>query len=118
MVGLLATDGTLRSRLYHEALEAVGLVPMAPTASGIQYAVMDALETVKLHGVSEEASRAIGAAIGNLESEGVTALIAGCTEISLVLDRYSPDLPWLDPLQILAEVLAREALGGGAEPEE
>jgi aspartate racemase len=118
MVGLLATDGTLRSRLYHEALEAVGLVPMAPTASGIQYAVMDALEAVKLHGVSEDASRALGAAVNNLQSEGAAALIAGCTEISLVLGRYSPELPWLDPLQILAEALVREALNGDAGPEE
>jgi aspartate racemase len=117
-VGLLATDGTLRSRLYHEALEGVGLIPMAPSASGIQYAVMDALDTVKLHGVSGDAWRALGAAIGNLESEGATALIAGCTEISLVLGRYRPELPWLDPLQILAEALVREALGGDAGPEE
>jgi len=117
-VGLLATDGTLRTRLYHDALEAVGLVPMAPSASGIQYAVMDALEAVKLHGVSEDASRALGAAVNNLQSEGAAALIAGCTEISLVLSRYSPDLPWLDPLQILAEALVREALDGAAGPEE
>jgi aspartate racemase len=118
IVGLLATDGTLRTRLYHEALEGVGLVPTAPSASGIQYAVMDALDAVKLHGVSEDASRALGAAVSRLQSEGATSLIAGCTEVSLILGRYSPKLPWLDPLQVLAEVLVREALGGGTGPEE
>jgi aspartate racemase len=117
-VGLLATDGTLRSRLYHEALEALGLIPMAPSASGIQYAVMDALDAVKLHGVSDDASRALGAAVGNLQSEGATVLIAGCTEASLVLQRYNPELPWLDPLQILAEALVREALGEDGVSEE
>jgi aspartate racemase len=117
-VGLLATDGTLRSRLYHDALEAVGLVPLAPTASGIQFAVMDALDAVKLHGVSDDASRALGAAVRNLQTEGATALIAGCTEVSLVLDRYRPELPWLDPLQILAEALVREALSEGTGSEE
>lgn len=116
-VGLLATDGTLRSRLYHEALELVGLVPMSPSASGIQFAVMDALDAVKLHGVSEDVSSALGAAVRNLASEGATAIIAGCTEASMILARYSPDLPWLDPLQILAEALVREALGGGGEAE-
>ena len=110
-VGLLATDGTLRTRLYHEALEEVGLVAMAPTVSGVQFAVMDALDAVKLHGVSEDASSALGIAVANLASEGATALIAGCTEVSLVLSRYSPDLPWLDPVQILAEALVREAMG-------
>jgi aspartate racemase len=111
-VGLLATDGTLRTRLYHEALEGVGLVPMSPSAPGIQYAVMDALDSVKLHGVTKDAYSALAVAVRNLASEGATCLIAACTEASLVLERHTPDLPWLDPLQILAEALVREALGG------
>ena len=110
-VGLLATDGTLRTRLYHDALEGVGLVAMSPSAAGIQFAVMDALDAVKLHGPTEDAFGALGAAVRNLASEGATAIIAGCTEASLVLERHPPDLPWLDPLQILAEALVREALG-------
>jgi aspartate racemase len=114
-VGLLATDGTLRTRLYHDALEGVGLVAMSPSAPGIQFAVMDALETVKLHGPSEDAYGALGAAVRNLASDGATAIIAACTEVSLVLERHPPDLPWLDPLQILAEALVREALGS-SEP--
>jgi len=113
-VGLLATDGTLRTRLYHDALEGVGLVAMSPSAAGIQYAVMDALDSVKLHGPTEDAYGALGAAVRNLASEGATAIIAGCTEASLVLERHPPDLPWLDPLQILAEALVREAIGADA----
>jgi aspartate racemase len=115
-VGLLATDGTLRTRLYHEALEQVGLVPMAPSAPGIQYAVMDALDSVKLHGVTDDAYNALAVAVRNLASEGATSLIAACTEASLVLERHSPDLPWLDPLQILAEALVREAMGDTGTP--
>ena len=110
-VGILATDGTLRSRLYHEALEEVGLVPMSPSAPGIQYAVMDALDSVKIHGVTEDAYNALAVASHNLASEGATSLVAGCTEVSLVFERHKPVLPWLDPLQILAEALVREAKG-------
>jgi aspartate racemase len=117
-VGLLATDGTLRTRLYHEALEEVGLVAMSPSAPGIQYAVMDALDSVKLHGVTEDAYNALAVAVRNLAAEGATSLIAGCTEASIVLERHTPDLPWLDPLQILAEALVREAMGGDAGSEE
>ena len=97
-VGLLATDGTLRTRLYHEALEEVGLTPMSPSAPGIQFAVMDALESVKLHGVTEDAYNALAVAVRNLAAEGATCLIAACTEASLVLERHTPDLPWLDPV--------------------
>ena len=111
VVGLVATDGTLRTRLYHDALEGVGLVAMSPSASGIQFAVMDALESVKLHGPTEDAYGALGAAVHNLASEGASAIIAACTEVSLVFERHPPDLPWLDPLQVLAEALVREAIG-------
>jgi len=111
VVGLVATDGTLRTRLYHDALEGVGLVAMSPSASGIQFAVMDALDSVKLHGPTEDAYGALGAAVRDLTSNGATAVIAACTEVSLVFERHPPDLPWLDPLQVLAEALVREAIG-------
>ncbi len=110
-VGLLATDGALRSRLYHEALERHGLTGVGPPTPGVQNAVMDALDTVKLHGVSEDAYLALAIGVRDLVGQGVTALIAGCTEVSLVLSCHQPELPWLDPLQILAEALVREAMG-------
>ena len=109
VIGLLATDGTLRTRLYHEALANHELVGLGPSAPGVQFAIMDALETVKLHGVSEEVSRALALGVADLAENGASALIAGCTEISLVLGAFPPDLPWLDPLQMLAEALVREA---------
>jgi aspartate racemase len=109
VVGLLATDGTLRTRLFHEALEREGLVGIAPPTPGVQNAVMDALDAVKLHGPSEEAYRVLALAVRDLVAHGVTALVAGCTEVSLVLARYPPELPWLDSVQALAEALVREA---------
>jgi aspartate racemase len=111
-IGLLATDGTLRSRLYHEALERHGLAGIGPPTAGVQNAVMDALDAVKLHGVSEDAYLALAIGVRDLVGHGVTALIAGCTEVSLVLRRHQPELPWLDALQVLAEALVREATAG------
>jgi len=108
-IGLLATDGTLRTRLYHEALDRHGLVGVGPPTAGIQNAVMDALDAVKLHGASEDAYLALAIGVRDLVGQGVTALIAGCTEVSLVFRRHQPELPWLDPLQILAEKLVAEA---------
>jgi aspartate racemase len=113
VVGLLATDGTLRTRLYHDALDRHGLVGIGPPTQGIQNAVMDALEAVKLHGVSVDAYRVLAVAVRDQVNEGVTGLIAGCTEVSLVFRDHPPALPWLDPLQVLAESLVREASGEG-----
>jgi aspartate/glutamate racemase len=50
--------------------------------------------------------------VRDLVGQSVTALIAGCTEVSLVLRRHRPELPWLDPLQVLAEALVREGMDG------
>ena len=109
VVGLLATDGTLRTRLYHEALEECRLVAVGPHHQGVQNAVMDTLDTVKLHGVNEESQAAIGAAIRDVADQGATSLIAGCTEVSLILKHYPPNMPWIDPLTVRAEALVREA---------
>jgi aspartate racemase len=109
VVGILATDGTLRTRLYHEALENHHMEALGPAGPGVQNAVMDTLDTVKLHGVSEDSKAAISVAIHDVAAQGATALIAGCTEVSLVLERYPPNLPWLDSLTVLAEALVREA---------
>ncbi len=111
VVGLLATDGTLRTRLYHDALELHRLEGVAPTGPGIQNALMDAIETVKLHGVTDDAKGALAAGLQDLAAQGATALIAGCTEVTLIFDRFPPNLPWLDPLTVLADVLVREAIG-------
>ena len=111
VVGLLATDGTLKARLYHEALERYHLEAIGPAGPKGQNAVMDALETVKLHGVTDEAKRSIDVAIQDVAAQGAAGLIAGCTEVSLLLERFPPTLPWLDPLTVLADLLIREAMG-------
>jgi aspartate/glutamate racemase len=41
--------------------------------------------------------------------QGATSLIAGCTEVSLILKHYPPNMPWIDPLTVLAAALVREA---------
>jgi aspartate racemase len=111
VVGLLATDGTLRARLYHDALKAHSLEALGPTGPGIQNAVMDALDTVKIHGVTSDATSALAVGVQDLAAQGATALIAGCTEVTLTFERFPPSLPWLDPLTVLADVLVREAMG-------
>ena len=108
-VGLLATDGTVRTRLYHEALERYGLMAIAPPTPGVQNAIMDALEAVKIHGVSLDIYQALALGVRDLVTENVAGLIAGCTEVSLVFLRHEPELPWIDPLQVLAGTLVDEA---------
>lgn len=83
-VGLLATDGTLAARLYHDAFARAGVEALAPTPAE-QRAVMAAIYAVKRGGASPSEQAALLHACDALVAAGAEALIAGCTEIPLLL---------------------------------
>ncbi|HEY4069915.1 MAG TPA: amino acid racemase [Burkholderiaceae bacterium] len=109
-IGLLATSGTLASRVYHEALEAVGLQPIAPDEVN-QRRVMEAIYGE--HGVKAGFTDGVCVdellqALAHLVERGAQAVILGCTELPLLL-APSPaftvagrTIALLDPTEILA----------------
>lgn len=128
-VGLLATSGTLRSRLYHEPLEARGLRPASPFdlegGDALQLrAVMEPIYGpwvdgrhrgggIKTDGGSAEARALLEEAARRLvEVGGVDVLVAGCTEIPLALEGEDvAGKPLLDPAALLARAAVRYAYG-------
>jgi len=100
--GLLATDGTVASRLYHNVFSEVGIKIITPPPrqqADVMRAIYQHVKTGDLEGggnilrgVSEE-----------LVEEGSEAIICGCTEVSLVLKQSDLKVPVIDPLQVLAE---------------
>jgi aspartate racemase len=110
VIGLLATDGTHLAGIYHEALDLYGLKVVAPREQS-QRAVMDVIGIVKRDGVSGRCHHELEAAVRDCADQGALAVIAGCTEISLVMSEHPPDLEWLDPVTVLADALVREAIG-------
>jgi aspartate racemase len=117
-VGLLATDGTIRARLYQEACETRGIRLVAPDSVD-QGLVMGAIERIK-RGVSpRHIERDLEPIVRRLEGEGAEAIIAGCTEISLV-PGDAMSILWIDALDRLVEATLRDAwmgvgLGDGKE---
>gem|GEM_PF-244694 len=117
-VGLLATDGTIKTRIYHDVLEAHGLTVMVPDQE-VQTQVMAAIsgaEGIKA-GYMEKPAEAMRHAGMHLASRGAQVIIAGCTEIPLVLQDGDIAIPVLDPTWILATVcvqLAWDHLDRGA----
>ncbi len=127
--GLLATSGTLRSRLYHDPLEARGLRPVSPfdLESGEELqrrAVMEPIYGlwidgrhqgggIKTDGGSAEARELLEKAARRLVDEGgVAVLVAGCTEIPLALEGPTiAERPLLDPAKLLATAAIRHAYG-------
>ncbi len=109
-VGLLATDGTIRARLYQEACEVRGIRLVLPNSAD-QRAVMDAIEAIKRGEDPRSAGEEIAAIVRRIEGDGAEAVIAGCTEISLVRGDEMV-IPWIDALDRLVEATLRDAWPG------
>ena len=109
-VGVLASTGTLDTGLYREALAAVGLRELVPGADE-QCLVMKAIYGVKAGRVSEprDQLRSVAAA---LVSAGAEAIIAGCTEVPIVLGSEDITVSYVDATTALALAAVREATSG------
>jgi len=114
-IGLMGTDGTLQSGIFQKRLNADGLeIRICPPE--MQARVMDAIYAIK--GIRSDQQRKaitteLAAAADYLTTQGAQGIIAGCTEIPLVLSRHDVSVPYFDSLLLLARAAIRKA---GREP--
>lgn len=108
-VGLLATDGTIKGLVYHRALLSRGVKIALPDRKGQRNVMRGIYEGVKTGNLEMGRELILGEA-KRLErrSEGI---IAGCTEVSVVLGQDDLTVPLIDPLDVVAEKAVRLALG-------
>lgn len=109
-VGLLASDGTVHSRIYHKALEAEGVALLLPDDSDQSF-LQSAIAQVKAGLHTEETRRRLLAIGEKLIQSGAQAVVLGCTEIPLVFDSQAFAHPSLNSTRILAEAAVNRALG-------
>jgi aspartate racemase len=102
-VGLLATDGTLAAGLYRQELEARGVRVLLPER-GDQADLMRAIYTFK-GGETKASSKLAAAVYETLRVAGAKEVIAGCTELPILLAGQE----FIDPTQLLARELVRLA---------
>lgn len=111
-VGVLATDGTLRSQLYTTSLAEYGISAISPPLnSPMQKRVMDSIYSpdwgIKSTGawVSDIALIELIVVSRWLAEQGVELIIAGCTELSIGLAKLSQlSINWIDPLDVMANL--------------
>ena len=98
-VGILATDGTLTTKVYQTALEEQGITPVVPNAT-IQQQVMSVIyDYVKAgHDVPTDVWAPIEQAM-----TGCDRIILGCTELSIVNKELKLGTCYIDSLIVLAE---------------
>ena len=114
-IGLVATSGTVRSGIFARAFEAAGIAVISPSARD-QKKVMTAIYGKKgiKAGFTEGASRTVLIEIAaDLIGRGARAILAGCTEIPLVLRASDLDVPLIEPMTIGARAAVRRS---GARP--
>ena len=108
-VGLLATDGCLRAGVYQRALEQRGLDGVEPSGEDLDE-LMQAVYAIKAGDTGQGVADVMRRLAIALVDKGAEAVIAGCTEIPLVLDESQLDVPLLSSTDILAEKTVRLAL--------
>ena len=100
-VGIMATDGTIQSGIFHRELEAVGLTPIIPSKEQQKNVMHLIFRNVKA-GTPAEMDRFFAAA-DDLRRHGAQAIILGCTELSLIKRDYPIGAGFLDAMEVLAQ---------------
>lgn len=117
-VGLLGTRFTMEQSFYRGRLEAHGLdvvVPSAEQRSEIHRVIYDEL----VHGRVLEASRArYVAVIADLVARGAEGIIAGCTEIELLVSSADAGAPYFPTTSIHTDAAVDWLLGADGPPRE
>lgn len=91
-VGLLATEGTVRSRIYHEVLGRLGLTVLTPGEGEPGNPVMEGIRAVKAGDIGTARQQLLHA-ITILTQMGAQGIIYGCTDVSAALDHPDPRSP-------------------------
>lgn len=114
-VGLLATDACIQSGVYQQAVDATALTLVLPDAEH-QRLCMDAIFSVKRGDAGEEVRRCIRAVAESVIADGAEAVIAGCTEIPLILTDDDISVPLISSTEMLARRTVELATGARPLP--
>ena len=104
--GLLATDGTIKSRVYHSALSRAGIEALIPPPEQ-QASVMDVIYNGVKAGNQKINIAGFHSAMDGLFSAGAEVLILGCTELPVAFEMFAIEEPAIDPTSVLAAAAIR-----------
>ncbi len=100
-VGLLATDGCLKAGVYQRGLAERGFEAIEPTGEDMDE-LMRTVYAIKAGDTGPAVAESMRLLANTLVAQGASAIIAGCTEIPLVLNESMLDVPLLCSTDILA----------------
>ncbi|MBY9022014.1 MAG: amino acid racemase, partial [Candidatus Lokiarchaeota archaeon] len=107
-VGLLASMGVYRSGIYHQHFKKFNIEVISPQEKDKEE-IMKVIYTIKAGDLSKRAKKNILKIAQKLIDKGTEAIIAGCTEIPLILKEGDISFPLIDPTQVLAKIAVQKA---------
>jgi aspartate racemase len=107
-VGLLASIGIYETEIYHQQFKKFNIEIISPEEKNKEE-VMKIIYIVKTGNSSEEIKKNILKIAQKLIDKGAEAIIAGCTEIPLILKEGDVSVPIIDSTQVLAKVAVQKA---------
>lgn len=111
MVGLLATDGTIASNIYENAIQKIApFISLVTPNKKSQNDVMNAIYKIKRFSSDEQSFHLLNNAAQDLTQRGASPIILACTEIPLALPPQKCLFQTIDPMEILAKKVIEKTL--------
>jgi len=107
-VGLLASIGIYETEIYHQKFKKFNIKVISPEEKDKEE-VMKVIYAVKAGNLSEGIKKSIFKITQKLIEKGAEAIIAGCTEIPLILEEGDVSVLLIDPTQVLAKATVQKA---------
>ena len=109
-IGLLATDMCINSGIYHQAIKSVDRTTLVLEQQD-QKSCMQLIYDVKKGKYSKSTKTDMVRLADQLIQKGADIIIAGCTEIPLILDTKSINVPLVSSTEVLAKRTVEIAIG-------
>jgi aspartate racemase len=109
--GVLAADGCLAANLYQDGLRKAGVEPVLLSADS-QRTFMELIYRIKSGDTGETVRRSMATLAKKLEVQGAEVIVAGCTEVPLVLSQDDVEAELISSTDVLVE---RTIVFAGAE---
>ena len=100
-IGLLATDGTIKARIYDDIFPEYGIGIIKPSAENQQH-IYDLIYNMK-ESKEQKSLDEVYMTMKEMEKDGAEVFIAGCTEISVAIDNFGIEGDFIDPMKVVAE---------------
>jgi len=107
-VGLLASIGVYKSKIYHQHFKKFNIEVISPQEKDKEE-IIKVIYTIKAGDLSKRVKKNILKIVQKLIDKGAEAIIAGCTEIPLILKEGDISVPLIDPTQVLAGIAVQKA---------